>query len=106
VLLLYTGNPPFSPIFFCLPSMLLIDKDELTKPISFRIAKWNGKAFTSGLFVVLGMILIMMIIISLGEEGWLKLISKGYFAFTLWLLCITGLSRRYIQEKQKAQPAK
>jgi hypothetical protein len=100
---LHTDKQSFAPILFCLPSLLLLNKGELNKPISFNKSKWSG-VFTSELFAILGFTLFMMLIVHLGEEGWLNLTSKWYFVVKLWLLCLTGLSRRYIQEKQKAQP--
>ena len=106
ILLWFTGKQVFLPIatiFFCLPSLILMGKKELSRPISFNKRKWSTKGFLSALLTILALALFLMAVFHLGEEKFLTLISKWYFAITLWLLCIAGLTKRYIEEKENVE---
>lgn len=106
ILLWGTGKPllfPFGTLFVCAQSLVLLGQHELTKPMRFKKPKWKPKEFFGGIYIVLCLTLFLIMFLQLPEEQARELFTKWYFSGTLWLLCISGLAKRFIEEKNHSQ---
>jgi hypothetical protein len=106
VLLWFTGKPllfSFGTIFICAQSLLLLSRGELTKPIQFKKPEWKSKDFFGGICILLFLALFLILFFQLPEDQARELFTKWYFSGTFWLLGMSGLIKRYIEEKENAQ---
>lgn len=101
-----TGNPllfPFGTMLVCAQSLVLLGKTELLKPIRFRKPEWKPKEFFASISILLCAVLFVVLLTQLPQDQARDLFTRWYFSGTLWLLCMSMLAKRYVDDREKAQ---
>jgi len=88
---------PIGIILICLPGVFL----SATKP---HRLKWNATRFFECTTIILGLTVLIVLITQIPEEVGEELLRKCYFIGPLWLFGLSGLSYRYLKDKEQSQP--
>lgn len=95
--------------FHILGLVIIVASSFFTQPgedaqeISFRIPAWNARAFFAFMTIVLAVVLFATMSSRLPDGELDKLFGTWYFMGVLWLLSLSILTARYIEEKRKSQ---
>lgn len=74
----------------------------MKKAIHFSIPNLKSSNFFTTILVVLVITLFVILMGEMPDHG-RSLIGKWYFTGTVWLICLAGLAKRYMEENENVQ---
>ncbi len=88
-------------VLVCVHSLILLDRAELREPIRFTKPKWKPKKFFTGISIILCFAIFIVVFMHIPQEQAADLFAKWYFSGTFWLLFMTNLAMRFVDENEK-----
>jgi len=89
-------------LFFIVVSQVFTDRSEIKEITHLRLPRWNSSRFFPILTLLLGAALVVILMSQLSEAEVDRLFGSWYFTGVIWLLLLSMLMTRFLEEKEKS----